>query len=435
MAGFDKSLTDKEARKNKWIAQATSRKEKSNTLAQQAAAAVHIDDASSESSNDSNDDDFHAPLIPHKPKRVKRGIITKEVAAALDHVKLPDRGALYILGAVAQALGVDLEDVALSRNTIQRALQETRSVVASLIKATFVVDSPVLLHWDSKLLPDISGNKEIVDRVAILITSGNIEKLLAVPKISCGTGQEQCNACIGALDDLQLRSKVQGLVFDTTSSNTGLHLGTCTLIEKALKRELIWIACRHHVFEVMLFNVFSATVAPTSGPDIFKRFQKKWPIINKSSFEVAADDVFAGMPNGLRQEMIIFYKTAITDRAPHEDYRELLQLCLVFLGGEIEGQLSIRAPGAILNPRWMAKTIYSIKICLFKNQMQLTAHETLGLMTVSVFVSMVYARFWHEAALPQRAPLNDIKLLHLLHEYPECCVSAKVSTALRRHLW
>ena len=121
MAGIDKSLADKEARKNKRIAQAKSRKEKSNTLAQQPTAAVHSKDVSSESSKDSNDDDFHAPLIPHKPKRIKRGIVTKEVATVLNCVELPGCGAMYILGAVAQALGVDLEDVALSRNTIQRA--------------------------------------------------------------------------------------------------------------------------------------------------------------------------------------------------------------------------------------------------------------------------------------------------------------------------
>lgn len=66
----------------------------------------------------------------------------------------------------------------------------------------------------------------------------------------------------------------------------------------------------------------------TSGPTIgvFKRFQTNWPVINKSSFKVAADDVFNGMPNGLRQEMISFYQTAIRDKTPREDYRELLQL-------------------------------------------------------------------------------------------------------------
>ena len=126
-----------------------------------------------------------------------------------------------------------------------------------------MVDSPLLLHWDGKLLPDISGSKEVVDRVAILVTSGHVEQLLAVPKIDRSTGEEQCNACLGALDDWKLRSQVQGLVFDTTSSNTGIHLGACTLIEKTLKHELIWIACRHHIFEVMLSDVFSATVATT----------------------------------------------------------------------------------------------------------------------------------------------------------------------------
>ena len=42
----------------------------------------------------------------------------------------------------------------------------------------------------------------------------------------------------------------------------------------------------------------SATVATSSEPTIgvFKRFQKDWPVINKSSFKVADDDVFNGMP-------------------------------------------------------------------------------------------------------------------------------------------
>ena len=160
-------------------------------------------------------------------------------------------------------------------------------------------------------------------------------------------------------------------------------------------------------------------MATTSGPEVgvFKRFQKKWPYINKSSFHIARDDDFAGMPLGLRQEMILFYTSAIRDRNPREDYRELLQLCLIFLGGEVDGKLFFRAPGAMHNARWMSKAIYSIKICLFKDQMQLTARETRGLMTVSLFVSLIYARFWHEAPVAQKAPLNDLKLLNLLHQY------------------
>jgi len=51
-------------------------------------------------------------------------------------------------------------------------------------------------------------------------------------------------------------------------------------------------------------------------------------------------------------------------------------------------------------------------------------------MNVSLVVSMIYARFFHEAPLAQRAPLNDLKL----QEYPDRCVSGKASAALRQHL-
>ena len=52
------------------------------------------------------------------------------------------------------------------------------------------------------------------------------------------------------------------------SSNTGLNMGVCTLIEWALSTDLVWIACRHHVFEVMLADVFSVAFRTSSGPDV-----------------------------------------------------------------------------------------------------------------------------------------------------------------------
>ena len=84
------------------------------------------------------------------------------------------------------------------------------------------------------------------------------------------------------------------------------------LLEKALDKELVWIACRHHVFEVMLSDVFSAILGPTSGPDIglLKRFQKMWPHVNKTDFKPASDDMFIGIPDGLKQELMAFYALA-----------------------------------------------------------------------------------------------------------------------------
>jgi len=51
-----------------------------------------------------------------------------------------------------------------------------------------------------------------------------------------------------------------------------------------------------------------------------------WPYIDQSKFEIPPDDVFDGMPSGLKEEMKSFYFSAIKSESPREDYRELLQL-------------------------------------------------------------------------------------------------------------
>ena len=90
----------------------------------------------------------------------------------------------------------------------------------------------------------------------------------------------------GRLEDKAL---VHGLVFDATASSTGLQMGACTLIEKALEKELVCIACRYHVFEVMLTSVSSVALSSTSGPEVgvFKLFQNTRSFINKTDFRPA----------------------------------------------------------------------------------------------------------------------------------------------------
>jgi len=174
---------------------------------------------------------------------------------------------------------------------------------------------PLLLHWDGKLLPDIAVSKETVDRIAVIVTGNGIEKLLAIPKIGTGTGADQAAACLKVLDDWKIRDKVHGLVFDTTSSNTGIHKGACILIEEALGREIVNIGCRHHVLEVILSNVFTAVFGGTRGPEVgmFKRFHKKWPYIQQVEYCAAEDKHFDAEMQTLRKEMVLFYTGAIRD--------------------------------------------------------------------------------------------------------------------------
>jgi hypothetical protein len=228
------------------------------------------------------------------------------------------------------------------------------------------------------------------------------------------------------------------MVFDTTASNSGLKKGACAIIENSIGEELAWVACRHHIMEVVLASVFSALFGCSSGPEVamFKRFQQSWSYIDQEKYEVASDDMFDGHTTILRAEMVQFCKDALKDTHPREDYEEFLKLSMIFLGGaDGEDKVSFRSPGAFHHARWMAKAIYSIKIFLFQHQFSLTAQEKKNVKELALFVSLIYIRFWHEAPRPVKAPLNDLLLLEQLGKYPTSKVAKAASTAFSRHLW
>ena len=129
--------------------------------------------------------------------------------------------------------------------------------------------------------------------------------------------------------------------------------------------------------------------------------------IDKNNFEPADEDLFTGMPDGLVHEISFYADAAYSAAIPRDDYRELLWLCHVVLGGSFDGMSGFRAPGAMHQARWMSEIIYSLKIFLFRGQMKLTTYKVSGLKTISVFAALIYACFWHEAPFVERAPLND----------------------------
>ena len=52
---------------------------------------------------------------------------------------------------------------------------------------------PLTVHWDGKLLEDITG-KETVDRLPVLISGLGVDQLLGVPKLLAGTGEAMASA-------------------------------------------------------------------------------------------------------------------------------------------------------------------------------------------------------------------------------------------------
>ena len=158
-------------------------------------------------------------------------LLTPSLAASLDRNKISDRAALMIN---VETLDHNITSLTLTRSSIRRRRQQHREDTALQIKINFFTDKALVVHWDGKLLKDLTGNDK-VDRLPVLFTSlDGSSPLLAVPQITTGTGAEQAHAVFTVLQDWKIQDNIQGMWFDTTSYNTGRKIGVCVLIEQLL---------------------------------------------------------------------------------------------------------------------------------------------------------------------------------------------------------
>jgi len=352
------------------------------------------------------------------------------VAAALDRTLLSDRNAVYVLSAAASSLGHDVQELSINRSNIRRSRINTRQRIAELIKEYFDPSIPLTVHWDGKLLPALTGTDK-VDRLPVIVTGGGLSKLLGVPKLSSGTGQAMAKAVMDCLEDWGVKERIQAMSFDTTSSNTGCKSGACTLLAEMIGRDLLHLACRHHMMEIVAEKVFVACDIPSTGPDIllFKRFQQQWTFIDRGQFQVFEDDVVD------REEILSFCRQHLAIKQPRDDYRELLELTMIFLGATPSRGIRFMQPGAMHRARWMARVIYALKLCLFRSQFVMTKREEAGMKRFAVFGVIIYVRARFEAPDAAAAPANDLALLKKLLSYDDKRISEAAITAFSHHLW
>lgn len=373
------------------------------------------------------------------PPIAKKILFSPHVISALDRNKVSDREALRLMAPIAAALGHDPRELPLSRSTIQRERKEARQTIFQSIKESTAFDDPVIVHWDGKILPDILGTDK-VDRLPVLVScpADGKDKLLGVPKLVGGTGVNAANAVYKKLTEWDLGKKVVGMCFDTTSVNTGLKNGACVLLEHQVEEELLWLACRHHVLEIVLSKVFTFCFGPSSSPDIpiFKRFKAAWQFIRQDSYQPLGN--IPGSED-LKQSSVDVLTVALKGKnQPRDDYMELIELALLALG-HTPAKIHWRAPGAVHHARWMAKLLYSIKIYLFRddNGFVTTPREKAQLERFVKFGVLVYVKYWVEAPLASNAPWSDLSLWNDMTKYkdidPE--VAEIVQNAFKSHLW
>ena len=131
----------------------------------------------------------------------------------------------------------------------------------------------------------------------------------------------------------------------------------------------------------------------------------------------------------------MFCKEKLEVTQPRDDYRELLSLTIIALGGVPAGGIRVSKPGAYHRARWMGKLIYALKIFLFRGQFKLTKAEEKNLTRFVLFIVTLYVPAWYEAPLATRAPAHDLAFYCSLVSYKDKEIAREASKAFGRHLW
>jgi hypothetical protein len=461
MGPVDRTLALQEERVAKRRRAADARAAREREEADKTAEMIASNDESSSNSSiveDSMSQSEAGPSAPKAPRmRALRGtvsVVNPEVAAALDRTNTSDRKAAHILSAIAatRQLGDNVEDLIVSRAAIRRARMKHRKAFTQEVKVTFGPAVPLTLHWDGKIMDNLTvtgPGSDRVDRLPVLVSGHNVVKLLAVPKLVDGTAKVATEAIVKIIDEWGLRGRVKALCFDTTAVNSGVIGGVSTRLELELDKELLHLACRHHIAEIMLEKVFSLNdVSKSPNMEIFVHFREYWPKVNQDAFSTAmADEGTAALVEPWKDNIIAFAAAQLENFQPRDDYRELLELTIIFLGGVPRRGIRFMYPGAVHRARWMARAIYCIKMWLFRSEYPLQQRSGISrslstsdrlwshLKRVCLFVTCVYVKYWFESPSSTGAPRNDLNLVESLTHYPDKDIANAASAAFGRHLW
>ena len=105
------------------------------------------------------------------------------------------------------------------------------------------------------------------------------------------------------------------------------------------------------------------------------------------------------------------FMTLQNEETPRDDYREFLELVLIFLGETPPKGIHFRAPGAFHHERWRAKIIYCLNIWLFHQQFKLTPREKYALIEFNMSVALLYMKHWFIATISTEALVHDLQFL------------------------
>ena len=388
-----------------------------------------------------DDEDYTVKLSRKEP--VNKLNVMGPASATADRLGLSVRQRCMFAASVVNALGVDVSDTNINRGTAWKKGQEERLKISASIKEDFECPDLVIVHWDGKILT-ITGNIES-NRVAVYISgvdATGFRKLIGCPETKDGTGKSEAEVVKAFLESWGIGKQICGLVFDTTASNTGCDTGACKLLEDWLETPVLWIACRHHVHELhakrFVQGIFGQTQDP--GVALYRRLKASWNSITIDYDNLQRLD-FRSLPKWMQEERLNVLDWAQGELAkktfPRADYKELLELTIVCLGGDIPG-FQFRQPGPDHHDRWMSKCIYILKLSLLLKTFKMSEDEKVKVVEVSKYVLLFYVKHWFESPLPTAAARNDLTFMVKILKYRQMVkpsITFSIMQSCYRHLW
>ena len=245
------------------------------------------------------------------------------------------------------------------------------------------------------------------------------------------------------LIDWAIWQQLVGMVFDTTASNTGPMLGACRFLELWRGKPILWIPCRHHITELHISHAMKFTFGKTADPGValFRRLKADWStVVPHIVYSNLCLIDLTSFPKWMVIEgsslLSLLLKLQEKKSFPRDDYKELLQLAIISLGGEVPN-FTFKLPGPDHHARWMSKAIYILKLHLLSKIFKMSEEELKFVQEMTVFISFFYVKIWFESTFAVSAARNDLQFMAnmLRYQYQNSGLVWTVLESCNRHLW
>lgn len=347
-----------------------------------------------------------------------------------------------VLAIGIKAAGKNPNDYAISKTTLCSEMNKLRAISKSgVIDQISSSNEKVIIHFDGKSFAKINAKHIGKDsRMVAVCHTRKKNTALGLPILESGSAETYAWELIGLCENFNLSQRVVGLGADTANTNTGEKGGVCTKFEQEIGRDVLFLACRHHIHETILRYAFTEAFGVIDAPtttlvDVLK---ENWQHIKEQGFRYAPCDEFVYESEHLQS----LYNNAMKTLQKHskckflrDDYSELNDLCLKFFG--IQTMKTFMVPGSNSKARWMSKAIYGMKMYLFREEMEFSDEFRVKLLEFALFVAVIYCKFWNRCTNAPDAPVNDLELIKELRQYSthNPNMANAVLTAFEKHLW